>query len=237
MLRTIKACVAISLRDLWLELAAVAGVWLLVELGTNLVTGYYFYKDGPACGTVGFAGALAVFGTAVMAAFINVGRVWMDFRRGLRLGATRRGLLAGEMLACVLHSLVPVGLALALAGVSEGIYRLLWQPRGVQLVFSVWTFMSPAVLALLLAGPVAVAYLIGAPLLKFGGKAGWVLWCIWMAVVLFDDQLSRLFGGVFGPFVAANPLGLGILGTAAALVYLVLCARWILRLPATGGGG
>lgn len=237
MLRTIKACVAISLRDLWLELAAVAGVWLLVELGTNLVTGYYFYKDGPACGTVGFAGTLAVFGTAVMAAFINVGRVWMDFRRGLRLGATRRGLLAGEMLACVLHSLVPVGLALALAGVSEGIYRLLWQPRGVQLVFSVWTFMIPAVLALLLAGPVAVAYLIGAPLLKFGSKAGWVLWCIWMVVVLFDDQLSRLFGGVFGPFVAANPLGLGILGTAAALVYLVLCARWMLRLPAAGGGG
>ena len=33
MLRTIKACVAISLRDLWLELAGVAGVWLLVEPG------------------------------------------------------------------------------------------------------------------------------------------------------------------------------------------------------------
>ena len=64
-----------------------------------------------------------------------------------------------------------------------------------------------------------------------------MLWCIWMAVVLFDDQLSRLFGGFLSPFVAANPLGLGILGTAAALVYLVLCARWILRLPATGGGG
>ena len=237
MLRTVKACVAITLRDLWIELAAVAGVWLLAELGTDLVTGYYFYTDGPGCGTVGFAGALAVFGTAVMAAFVNVARLWIDFRRGLRLGATRRGLLAGEMLACTLHSLAPVGLALALAGVSEGVYRLLWQPRGVELIFSVWTLMSPGLLAVLLAGPVAVAYLMGAPLLRFGSRAGWAIWCVWMAIVLFDDQLARLFGGVFGPFMAANPLGLGVLGTAAALVYLALCARWMLRLPAGGGGG
>ena len=50
-------------------------------------------------------------------------------------------------------------------------------------------------------------------------------------------QLARLFGGIFGPFMAANPLGLGLVGTAAALVYLGLCAWWLLRLPAAGGGG
>lgn len=237
MLRTIKACLGITWRDLWLELAAIAGVWLLVELGTDLVTGYDFYKNGPAADTVGFAGMLTVFGTAVILAFINVARFWIDFRRGLRMGATRRGMLAGELAVCLLHTLAPTGLALALAGVSEGIYRLLWQPRGMELVFSIWSLMSPALLAGLLAGPLVLCYGMGALLLRFGGKAGWTLWCVWMAVVLFDEQLARLFGGIFGPFMAANPLGLGLVGTAAALVYLGLCARWLLRLPAAGGGG
>lgn len=236
MLRTIKACVGIAWRDLWLELAAVAGVWLLAELGTDLFTGYHFYRGDPG-GTVGFAGLLAVIFTAVLMTFINIVRFLIDFRRGLRMGATRRGMLAGELVSCLLHTLGPTGLALALAGVSEGIYRLAWQPRGVELFFSIWSLMTPALLAGLLAGPLLLCYGMGALLLRFGGRAGWALWLVSMAILLFDEQLARLFGGIFSPFVETNPLGLGLVGTVAALVYLGLCARWLLRLPAAGGGG
>lgn len=231
MYKMIRANLRLSLQDLAIELGIVAGVWLLLEAGTNLVVG--LAKESTTA-IITAPTLLVVGGLALL--FVNAARFMVEFPRGVRFSVTQRRMLAGLMAVCTVHTAAVLGLSALLGAVSGLIYKLAWQPRGVELAFDGlalfpwWGWLAVAA-ACILGGLVG-----GALYLRFGPKGMWVMWGAWMVFVFFDEQILGLFSGL-----QALP-GLAWLGGLVGPVVLVgvvallaLSVRWLLRLTVREG--
>lgn len=219
---------------IWQTVALSSGLSLVFAV---LVYGGLWYSgaiDGFA--PLGSAFALSV-GTALVAIFLAV-QLAVSFPMGVRMGRTRRQMLAGLYAAGVVECLLQVAAALVMFGLdvlAQGlIYRSAFAEAGeVAGELLRWWYVLPlGVLVLPL-----VSMLVGSLPLLFGRRGLYVLWGVlafaWViptAIVPFFDPngSSRLAILVRPVALWMQTVGLAPkLGAAAALlVVLLLLAAW-----------
>lgn len=205
MLTTLRKLIRLNLDDLWLCCGVVVGLFLLFQIGTGCVM--FFAKPDTS---VMISGIVLPIAAGFMGLIVTLGHVGLSFVQALQFGQTRRramGLMLGiscfetlcaTVLAALLtwlERLAAPALWLALTGRQQIIYDLGGVsspvPEGglsaAQEAYRAATlFVEPFCLdwwwfLLIPLGCVAGGLIIGAVMQRFGGRGGWILWCVWMA--------------------------------------------------------
>lgn len=215
--------------DFWLVALAEAGIWAGVMAVMGILCWFSSDTDFLAIGVPG----IAVFAMAVICNLVcAVSRVWLEFAIGVQMSAPRRRMVAAELAL----NLTMGAELLALAALFNGLWRALYASRMpaenvVDIVQRIpaWGWLAAWLL------PVGVGMLGGALVLRFGRRAGWALYfvflgCCWLPMLL-DDWLETQ------PLVRAAwewlfPL-LPVLGPAAAVAAILAAAVLLLRVALT----
>lgn len=165
---------------------------------------------------------------AIFAAFIHFfGSVFSflgEFNMGISMGATRKELVRSYALFLFVQILL-LEIVLVLSGMAEKAMLAKMMPGG-ELRFDLTAYMKPGYLLAIAAVMMVAEIFCGAVLLRFGMKAFWVLWAVWMiSAVLFPRLLDN---GRLS--VLWNRLGLALGGhmTAAGIWTAVLAVTAIL---------
>ena len=156
---------------------------------------------------------------------------WMTvFPMGVRMGATRREMVAGTLCLTVVMNLMLFGFV-ALSNLLERTLGVgYWvNTVGKELEIDPLYLVPGWAWPLLVVGCTLGGLLAGTVVLRFGRKGFWVLWGAWMVLALLPQFLPDDFNlPIFPPeFWMVLPWL-----TAAAVVVLSLAAVWLLlRLP------
>lgn len=171
---------------------------------------------------------------SVMMGMFGMGN-YFDWHVGL--GRTRKSFFICDLITeCCFNlvSLVVIGaLCLVEGGILKAFYasyaeegKTLWGP---------WLFWIIPVFAIVLA---VVREFTGSILMRFGKKAFWVMWALWMLICLvpgnkngvIGEMIRKAMGGIAGVSVT----GWAVMG--AVLVILLSAVSWlIIRKQAVGG--
>lgn len=219
--------------DLLLYLCVEGGVFLLIQVITGFVMAFFRPEDA-----VLISGILLPIAAGTLAGVAGVVHVTVVFDQALRFGQTRRRALGLTLGLLIFENLFALGLAAVLAVVEQYLCPFLWTALsgargwtmggtlptpipegspapawdGVLLIrsFALEWWWYPVILAIALA----CGLIIGAAVQRFGGKAGWVFWGIWMAACF----VPQLFGmemlaiGSWRQFMIWIAAGLGVAG-------------------------
>lgn len=165
---------------------------------------------------------------ATFAAFIHFfGSVFSflgEFNMGISMGATRKELVRSYALFLFVQILL-LEIVLVLSGMAEKAMLAKMMPGG-ELRFDLTAYMKPGYLLAIAAVMMVAEIFCGAVLLRFGMKAFWVLWAVWMISAVLLPRL--LDNGRLS--VLWNRLGLALGGhlTAAGIWTAVLAVTAIL---------
>lgn len=163
--------------------------------GIVLLTG--FLVGLTVCWFLRNEGSLITLGTliaAIFAAFVHFfGSIFSflgEFNMGISMGATRKELVRSYALFLFLQVLV-LEAVLFLLGIAEKAILAKMTPAG-ELQFDLTAYMKPGYLLATAAVTMVVEIFIGAVILRFGLKAFWALWAVWMlAAVLLPRLLDQ----------------------------------------------
>lgn len=130
---------------------------------------------------------------AIFAAFIHfLGSVFSfvgEFNMGISMGTTRKELVRSYALFLFVQILL-LEIVLVLFGMAEKALLAGMMPQG-ELRFDLTAYMKPGYLIAIAAVTMVAEIFCGAVLLRFGMKAFWVLWAVWMLSAVL---LPRLLG-------------------------------------------
>lgn len=132
----------------------------------------------------------------------------------ISMGRTRKSYLAAHYLVNILYSLV-MGLGCWLLIQLEKLL-LGWRYSGLPMEFDLSETFTLPVMALIAVAGVVVASFLGALISRFGKKAFWPLWAVWMFTFLV---LPRMTDGMESgkPDTLLGMMGVGVFGAVAAV--------------------
>lgn len=219
--------------DLLLYLCVEVGLFLLIQVITGFVMAFFRPEDA-----VMISGIVLPIVAGFLAGVAGVAHVVVIFDQALRFGQTRRRALGLTLGLFVFEGLFALALAAMLAVAERYLCPFLWTALsgargwttggtlpvpipegspapawdGVLLVrcFALEWWWYPVILVIALV----CGLIIGAAVQRFGGKAGWVLWGIWMAAC-FGPQLfgmEALAIGSWEQYMIWIAAGLGVAG-------------------------
>jgi len=211
--------VRLQSRDFLILPLAVCGMWLLVMTMLGLIS--WVSGDRDFLG-IGIAGVIAVVMAVLLSGITATSRIWLEFRIGVQMSVTRARMLA----ACIALSLGSGLECMASAWLLNRLWLWLAGMAGVQIEdivghMPLWGWL----LAVLL--PAALGCGAGAVLLRYGGKGGWTLYMIVMALCLTTRHWVDWFeaGSPLAQWVIGALPALGFALSAAALAATVLLLR------------
>lgn len=215
--------------DFCIVALAEAGIWAGIMAIMGIL--YCFFRD-PDLLALGIPG-IGVFAMAVICSLIcSVSRVWLEFSLGIQMSVPRRRMVAAEL---ALNLALGAEL-LALAALLNGLWRVLYASRmpAEDVLDIVGTIPAWGWLAAWLL-PVGAGMLGGALVLRFGRKAGWVMYFVFLGLcwmpTLLDDALETQ-PLVRAAWDAIFPL-LPVLGPAAAAAAILAAVPLLLRAAIT----
>lgn len=228
MLKSIKREFLLNLDSLWQTLAFLSGAWLLGEI-MSLCILYFAHADTYfSLGTVFAAIILVLFGVIFALYYFSCG-----YEQALTMSCTRRHFLVGMFVTVCLQLLCFVAGMAVLVLLDRGLYLLFFRGmplEGLDLLRPevlrwAWVVL-PSVLVIACAG-----MFLGACIQRWGRRALWLLWGVYMAVFLFGDTFTRLAEGAGRDTLLGRALGavVDVLafipgGAARALLALALLA-------------
>lgn len=170
--------IKMNLEDLWPFLAAEGGAFLLYELIEAVVL-YTVKPDtsGAICGAV-----LLGIG-AMMNLFVGAFYPVLNVDMLLKYSVTRKTALLATLGSTALNMTVSMAFAALLGWVDSLIARawvnaLPWVVDVESATVPLWAYFAVG------AGVICLSFGAGAILQRFGRKAGWILWGIWMALIV-----------------------------------------------------
>lgn len=230
--------------DLWLGLGVVGGLFLLIHLGTALILKIFFASEGSS---LLLSGVVLPIAAAFVSLFVVLGNVMTTYTLTVKFSQTRRraaGLTVAMVSFFTACSMVLAALLTLLERVAAPRFWLWltgaqWAVIGSDVTVSpepatgapvdpareVTLFIEDFTLdwwwfPLLALAAIALGLVIGAILLRFGARGGWMLWCIWMAAC-FLPQL-----GV--PALLENFLTYLYILSGVTFVVLLIWSVWYL---------
>lgn len=210
-----------------------ATCWMLVVImgvvGTVIMHCILAF-DSEAKKIVTMGGIMATIGLVIWVLIATI-QFQFDFNMAVSMGTTRMRFIMSYFIVIFIGNLISVALAAIISKLEE-IWFLSQFPKyvGAENIYVfpyIIKYGVPAALLLTLLGG-----FLGALMLKFGKKAGWVLWCLWMFLCLgmprvFDaaKDSPKSIAGMFGNailnfFRSITESGLIIGGIVLAAVCL-----------------
>lgn len=166
-------------------IAAVVGVsFLVLELVINIIMLTVRPDSVPT-----LAGTMLPFVAGFLSLFVCASQIPMGFEFVLRYSVTRRRALAATMGLMIVETAFAFVLALLLAQAERAIVYGVWLRAIPSLEVEDFTLPVGSVVV----GAVVVflvGLVCGTALQRFGRKAFWVLWGIWMAALLLSQTLD-----------------------------------------------
>ena len=182
------------IRANWVDLAQGCGVVAGIFLAIHLITAGVLFWGHPDS-SVTISGIALPAAAGLMILVVTATYLAITFDQMVRFSLTRRRALGLLMGMAGAQALCSMGLAALLTWVERATAPMLWKAiSGAASVTSLlvvdmyleWWWYPAIVLA-----AIALGLIIGGVIQRFGGKGGWFLWAIWMAVIFGDS----LFGG------------------------------------------
>lgn len=215
--------------DFWIMALAETGLWALMMLVIGAV--YWFVRD-PEVLAVGVPGICA-FAMAVLCSLISsMVRIQLEVTVGIQMSVPRRRMAA----AALALNLALGAMMLALAALLDQVWMVLYAGSAPGTGVEDIVKMIPAwgwLVAWLL--PAGLGMLAGALVLRFGRRAGWVLYFVFLAgcwsPMLLEDRIEKS-PAIRAAWEAVLPL-LPVLGPAVALAAIAAGVILLLRITIT----
>lgn len=222
-MKTIIKTIRMNLDDLGVSAAILGGAFLLLE-GVIAVIMLVMKERAETSAAMGWIMLPVIAGFVCL--FFDSMEVVMNFDLMLRYGRTRKTAIASTVALILAQSYFSFALAFVLGEIDRliaGGWLRLFHLREIEINGSI---PLPVLLALPL-GIVVVSLGAGTLLQRFGRKAFWVLWGLWMAFIVFQsaipwDDIIEGLGGV-------SPLLTGAAAGAVGLVILALSVWSLMR--------
>lgn len=221
----------LRLDELALYVAVDLGVFLLGSLLLGLVT--YFGSDEPDY-TVFRIGTIMAW---IIFCFISVGMGMFGmsgyFSWHVGFGRTRKSFFICDITTEFCWNLISLMIIWGLSFAEGGILKLFYgsYQEDYKDLWGMWLGYMIPVLALLLA---VVRELTGTLIMRFGNKAFWVMWGVWMFICLVPGKIAGNKNGVAAKVIKGIKVwvtGVSISGwviMGIVLVILMLAVSWLL---------
>lgn len=185
-----------------------------------------------ALGTV-----MGLIGGGVYTIFVACASTGNDFNMQISVGCTRKRYFVSHLLANLAGCLTQVILLIGINLAEKALYARIWPWRADEMSFLPYMFRYGALAAIAAA---LIAEFCGALLLRFGRKAFWVLWALWMfgCIVIpriaeaADEAPDSVFGRIgtgAGRILESVPVGIWPLLLTAVCVFCLAGSYQILR--------
>ena len=194
------------IRANWVDLAQGCGVVAGIFLAIPLITAGVLVWGHPDS-SVTISGIALPAAAGLMILVVTATYLAITFDQMVRFSLTRRRALGLLMGMAGAQALCSMGLAALLTWVERATAPMLWKAisGAASVTLERSTAAAEAVPSLLVVdmylewwwypaivlAAIALGLIIGGVIQRFGGKGGWFLWAIWMAVIFGDS----LFGG------------------------------------------
>ncbi len=221
----------LRLDELVLYVAVDLGVFLFGSLLLGLVT--YFGSDEPDY-TVFRLGTVMAW---IIFCFISIGMGMFGmscyFNWHVGFGRTRKSFFICDVTTEFCWNLISLIIIWALSFAEGGILKLFYSSyqEDSKGLWGMWLGYMIPVLALLLS---VVRELTGTLIMRFGNKAFWVMWGIWMIICFVPGKIASNKNGALGKMIeriTAWIIGMSISGWAIiglVFVILMLAVSWLL---------
>ena len=237
----LKKLIRLNLDDMWMALGVVGGIFLLLHLGTAVILRFFTGEHSSLL----LSGVVLPITSAIVIAIITLGHTLLNFTTAVKFSQNRRralGLtlgLVGFEAACsmgfaalltLLERIAAPRLWMWLTGadglsIGRGGHSFLLTAGDNPLLvedFSLAWWWFP----LLAAAAIVLGIIMGALILRFGQRGGWVLLVLWMALC-FSPQLLPWDASWFTFPWQYMAVGGGII----VLACLSWSVRYLLRAP------
>ena len=188
MIKTIKSLLKIEAGDIGIMMAIVS----VVIIAGGVID--YFLYSGNTSETVVEIGIIMAIASYVLYELvfegIDMGQI---FNISLAMGVTRKRLFPSYVILCIMKNTIGLLIIIVLGAVErlycrrafsdnvkEDVYRVLFTGRGLFITISLMFLMS------------IIAVFVGALILRFGKKAFWPLWTVWMMACLLPGKIGKM---------------------------------------------
>jgi len=218
MKRELRSTLRMSFTDLPICLGLAAGFWLLGEI----IIFFIVFFDETATKVPPIGPLVSLFGGAFAMCIVDLSRIFAEFRMFVRFSATRRGVLAGEVATMLYQGAAAMAVTFALALLTVPLHAALFPhlQSNNALFFGLPWFAWPAVLFL----PPLLGIACGGLIVRFGRRAGWLLYALFMIGSLCLGSIAEFFEANPGLLSYLALLVLPVLGLTAASVFWLLHA-------------
>lgn len=229
MIKTIKSLLKIVAGDIGIMMVIVSVVMI-----AGGVMDYFLYS-GSTSETVVELGIIMAIASYVLYELIFEGiGLGQIFNNSLAMGVTRKRLFPSYVILCIMKNTIGLLIIIVLGAaerfycrrafpdnVKEDVYMVLFTGRGLFITISLMFLVS------------IIAVFVGALILRFGKKAFWPLWAVWMMACLLPGKLGKVIDpdGEISNMLGKNVhmfLNADVFVPVWSIIFLALCGVFYL---------
>lgn len=229
MIKTIKSLLKIVAGDIGIMMVIVS----VVMIAGGVID--YFLYSGNTSETVVEIGIIMAIASYVLYELIFEGiGLGQIFNNSLAMGVTRKRLFPSYVILCIMKNTLGLLIIIVLGAaerfycrrafpdnVKEDVYMILFTGRGLFITISLMFLVS------------IIAVFVGALILRFGKKAFWPLWAVWMMAYLLPGKLGKMIDpdGEISNMLGKNVrmfLNADVFVPVWSIIFLALCGVFYL---------
>lgn len=229
MIKTIKSLLKIVAGDIGIMMVIVS----VVMIAGGVID--YFLYSGSTSETVVEIGIIMAIASYVLYELIFEGiGLGQIFNNSLAMGVTRKRLFPSYVILCIMKNTIGLLVIIVLGAaerfycrrafpdnVKEDVYMMLFTGRGLFITISLMFLVS------------IIAVFVGALILRFGKKAFWPLWAVWMMAYLLPGKLGKMIDpdGEISNMLGKNVhmfLNADVFVPVWSIIFLALCGVFYL---------
>lgn len=229
MIKTIKSLLKIVAGDIGIMMVIVS----VVMIAGGVID--YFLYSGSTSETVVELGIIMAIASYVLYELIFEGiGLGQIFNNSLAMGVTRKRLFPSYVILCIMKNTIGLLIIIVLGAAErfycrrafpdnakEDVYMVLFTGRGLFITISLMFLVS------------IIAVFVGALILRFGKKAFWPLWAVWMMACLLPGKLGKVIDpdGEISNMLGKNVhmfLNADVFVPVWSIIFLALCGVFYL---------
>lgn len=229
MIKTIKSLLKIVAGDIGIMMVIVS----VVMIAGGVID--YFLYSGNTSETVVEIGIIMAIASYVLYELIFEGiGLGQIFNNSLAMGVTRKRLFPSYVILCIMKNTLGLLIIIVLGAAErfycrrafpdnakEDVYMILFTGRGLFITISLMFLVS------------IIAVFVGALILRFGKKAFWPLWAVWMMAYLLPGKLGKMIDpdGEISNMLGKNVrmfLNADVFVPVWSIIFLALCGVFYL---------
>ena len=229
MIKTIKSLLKIVAGDIGIMMVIVS----VVMIAGGVID--YFLYSGNTSETVVEIGIIMAIASYVLYELIFEGiGLGQIFNNSLAMGVTRKRLFPSYVILCIMKNTIGLLIIIVLGAAErfycrrafpdnakEDVYMILFTGRGLFITISLMFLVS------------IIAVFVGALILRFGKKAFWPLWAVWMMAYLLPGKLGKMIDpdGEISNMLGKNVhmfLNADVFVPVWSIIFLALCGIFYL---------